>query len=89
VRETRVNEPLVNWHSIDGDHALQAIRGTHGFAESVSDRAVLGWARRIRRSEGLDVLPASTAGLAALARRHQRERFGPERYVIVLTGRNT
>jgi threonine synthase len=89
VRETRVNEPLVNWHSIDGDHALQAIRDTNGFAESVSDRALLGWARRIREAEGLNVLPASTAGLAAFARRHQREEFGPDRYVVVLTGRRT
>jgi threonine synthase len=89
VRETRVNEPLINWHAIDGDHALLAIRDTGGFAESVSDRALLGWARKIRESEGLNVLPASTAGLAAFARRHLRERFGPDRYVVVLTGRRT
>jgi threonine synthase len=89
VRETRVNEALVNWHSIDGDHALHAIRGTDGFAESVPDRALIAWARRIRESEGLDALPASTAGLAAFARRHQRERFEPDRYVVVLTGRRT
>jgi threonine synthase len=89
VRETRVNEPLINWHSIDGDHALHAIRDTAGFAESVSDRALLSWARKVRESEGLSVLPASTAGLAAFARRHQREGLGPDRYVIVLTGRKT
>jgi threonine synthase len=89
VRETRVNEPLVNWHSIDGDHALDAIRETGGFAESVSDRALLGWARTIRESEGLNVLPASTAGLAAFARRHRQEGLGPDRYVLVLTGRRT
>ena len=89
VRETRVNEPLINWHSIDGDHALDAIRGSAGFAESVSDRALLEWARKVRESEGLSVLPAATAGLAAFARRHQRERFAPDRYVIVLTGRRT
>ena len=87
VRETRVNEPLINWHSIDGDHALRAIRDTGGFAESVSDRALLSWARKVRESEGLNVLPASTAGLAAFARRH--EKLGPDRYVIVLTGRRT
>jgi threonine synthase len=89
VRETRVNEPLVNWHSIDGDHALDAIRATGGFADSVSDRALLGWAKTVRESEGLNVLPASTAGLAAFARRHRRQAFGPDRYVIVLTGRKT
>ena len=87
VRETPTNEALVNWHSIDGDHALQAIRGTGGFAESVPDRALITWARKVRESEGLDVLPASTAGLAAFARRHRQEQLGPDRYVIVLTGR--
>jgi threonine synthase len=87
VRETPVNEPLVNWHSIDGDLALEAIRDTGGFAESVSDRALLTWARRIREAEGLNVLPASTAGLAAFAQRQQKEGLGPDRYVVVLTGR--
>ncbi len=89
VRETPVNEPLVNWHSIDGDHALQAIRDTGGFAESVSDRALLEWTRRLRETEGLNVLPASTAGLAAFARRHRRESLPPDRYVVILTGRKT
>ena len=28
IRETAVNEPLINWHSIDGDLALEAVR-TH------------------------------------------------------------
>jgi threonine synthase len=87
VRETAVNEALVNWHSIDGDHALHAIRETGGFAESVSDRALMSWARKIREAEGLNVLPASTAGLAAFAQRHQKEGLGPDRYVVVLTGR--
>ena len=87
VRETAINEALVNWHSIDGDHALQAIRDTDGFAESVSDRALMSWARKVREAEGLNVLPASTAGLAAFAQRHHKEGLGPDRYVVVLTGR--
>jgi threonine synthase len=89
VRETRVNEALVNWHSIDGDHALGAIRESGGFAESVSDRALLAWARKLREAEGLHVLPASTAGLAAFVQHHRKEGFGPDRYVVVLTGRRT
>ncbi len=89
VRETKVNEALVNWHSIDGDHALHAIRDSGGFAESVSDRALLAWTRRLREAEGLNVLPASTAGLAAFAQGHRKEGLGPDRYVVVLTGRRT
>jgi threonine synthase len=87
VRETPVNEPLVNWHSIDGDHALQGIRGTGGWAANASDRALLDYTRLLREREGLNVLPASTAGLAALAERHQREALPGDRYVVLLTGR--
>ncbi len=87
VRETPVNEPLVNWHSIDGDHALQAVRETGGWATDASDKSMLDYARLIRDSEGLNVLPASTAGLAALVQRHQKEPLPGDRYVAIITGR--
>jgi threonine synthase len=87
VRETRINEPLVNWHSIDGDHALQAIRETGGWAFDASDKQMLRLSRLVREREGLDVLPASTAGLAALAQRINESQLTPDRYVVVLTGR--
>ncbi len=87
VRETEVNEPLVNWHSFDGDWALDAIRASNGFADDASDREMLRQARALREKEGLSVLPASTAGLAVLLRRHAQEAFPGDRYVAVLTGR--
>jgi len=87
VRETSINEPLVNWHSIDGDQALRAIRETGGWARDASDKAMLDWARSIRQKEGLNVLPASTAGLAALLLRHFLLALRNDRYVVVLTGR--
>jgi threonine synthase len=87
VRETSVNEPLVNWHSFDGDAALEAVRRSGGWAADASDRAMLRMARRLREVEGLSVLPASTAGLVALLDRHAHEALGPDRYVALLTGR--
>jgi len=87
VRESRINEPLVNWHSIDGDLALQAVRESRGWADDASDKSMSRFSRLIREREGLDVLPASTAGLVALARRHAESPLPPERYVVVLTGR--
>jgi threonine synthase len=87
IRETVVNEPLINWHSIDGDAALAAIRGTGGWAGNASDRTMLRLARQLREQEGLLVLPASTAGLAALLERHRERPLAGERYVAVLTGR--
>jgi threonine synthase len=87
VRETRVNEPLVNWHSYDGDLALKAVLDTGGWAGDASDREMLRQAKRLREKEGLSVLPASTAGLSVLLAQHQKAGLPGDRYVAVLTGR--
>ena len=87
VRETPINEPLINWHSIDGDHALEAVRETNGWAANASDKALLDFAKLVREREGLNVLPASTAGLVALLERHRKEPLPGDRYVVLLTGR--
>ncbi len=87
IKETAVNEPLINWHSIDGDLALYAIRQTGGWAADASDRAMLHHAKLLREKEGLQVLPASTAGLLVLLAHHQKEALPGDRYVAVLTGR--
>lgn len=87
IRETQINEPLINWRSLDGDHALEAIRASDGWAAYVSDRAMLDATRNLAGRESLNVLPASTAGLIALLERHGAEPFPGDRYVAVLTGR--
>jgi threonine synthase len=87
IRETLVNEPLVNWRSIDGDAALEAIRSTGGSAKHVSDRQMVSLSRLLREREGLSILPASTAGLQALIVHHDGSGLPPDRYVAVLTGR--
>jgi len=88
IRETQINEPLINWHAIDGDHALEAIRNTEGWASNASDRNMATYARMIREKEGLNALPASTAGLIALLEKHRKEPLPGDRYVVILTGRN-
>ncbi|MBM3321829.1 MAG: pyridoxal-phosphate dependent enzyme [Candidatus Eisenbacteria bacterium] len=87
VRETSINEPLVNWHSIDGDLALEAIRETGGWAANASDKSLLTYSKLIREREGLNTLPASTAGLVALLEQHKKEPLPNDRYVILLTGK--
>lgn len=87
VRETAVNEPLINWHSYDGDVALEAIRRSQGWAGDASDREMMSFARLVRTKEGLEALPASTAGLAVLLDRHRTAPLPGDRYVAVLTGR--
>jgi threonine synthase len=89
IRETPVNEPLVNWSSIDGDHALSAIRQSGGWASFASDKSMKQFARLARDQQGLSVLPAATAGLIALLDRHQTEGLPNDRYLVVLTGRRS
>ena len=89
IRETAVNEPLINWHSIDGDHALEAVRITNGWASYATDKMMLSYSRLLREREGLSVLPASTAGLIVLLDRHHKEPLPGDRYVVILTGRKT
>jgi threonine synthase len=89
IRETSVNEPLINWHAIDGNIALEAIRQTHGWAANATDKAMLSYSKLIREKEGLQVLPASTAGLIALMEQHQKEQLAGDRYVVILTGRKS
>ena len=88
LHETVVNEPLINWHSSDGDLALEAVRTTSGWASDASDRVMRWHARLIREKEGLSVLPASTAGLAVLLDRHRKQPLAGDRYGALLTGRN-
>jgi threonine synthase len=87
IQETKINEPLINWHSIDGDHALEAIRKSGGFAAFVSDKSMMYYSRIIREQEGLNVLPASTAGIIALVNRHRSDNLPHDRYVSIITGR--
>lgn len=89
IRETSINEPLINWHSIDGDYALEAIRKTRGWATNASDSSMLSISRLIREKEGLHVLPASTAGFIALVDQHGKQALASDRYVVILTGRRS
>jgi threonine synthase len=89
IRETAVNEPLINWHSLDGDQALEAIRKSGGWSSYASDKSMLSYSRLLREKEGLSVLPASTAGLSVLLERNRKEPLPGDRYVVILTGRKS
>jgi threonine synthase len=89
IHETKVNEPLINWHSIDGDVALKAIRQSKGLAAHISDKNMLAFSKLLREKEGMHVLPASTAGLVALVEQHRKEALPNDRYVVVLTGKRS
>ena len=88
IKETKYNEPLINWHSFDGEEALYALRESGGEAINVSDRKLKEMSSLLQKKEGFKILPASTAGLIALLEIHEREPMEPDRYVAVLTAKN-
>jgi threonine synthase len=87
IKETEVNEPLINWHSFDGEEALYAIRQSHGDAFHISDEKMTKTTSLLKVKEGLHVLPASTAGLIGLMELHMKEELEPDRYVAIITGK--
>jgi threonine synthase len=87
IKETEVNEPLVNWHSFDGDVALNVMRNTNGWARDVTDKRMIELSRMLEKKEGLTVLPAATAGLAALLEPPGMDMLRNDRFVAVLTSR--
>ena len=87
VRETAINEPLINWHSFDGNEALYALRQTGGEARHISDKKMREMSTFLHKKEGYRILPASTAGLIAMLEKHEQDEFINDRYVAILTGR--
>lgn len=87
IKETAVNEPLINWHSFDGEEALYAILQSKGGAYNVSDEKLLKTSKLLKDKEGLHVLPASVAGLVALLEMDKEKDLEPDRYVAILTSR--
>ena len=79
---------MINWHSFDGEEALYSIRKSKGAAHYLTDDELLSQTQMLLEKEGLNVLPASTAGLAGLLKEHAKRELEPDRYVAIITGRN-
>jgi threonine synthase len=87
IKETAINEPLINWHSFDGNEALYAIRESGGHASHISDKKMKEMSTFLHKKEGYRILPASTAGLIALIQIHEKKEMINDRYVAILTGK--
>jgi threonine synthase len=87
LRETAINEPLINWHSFDGNEALYALRESGGEAQHISDRKMKEMSTFLHKKEGYRILPASTSGLIALLEVHEKSEMINDRYVAILTGK--
>jgi threonine synthase len=87
VKETAINEPLINWHSFDGNEALYAITQSGGEAQHISDKKMKEMSVFLHKKEGYRILPASTSGLIALLQMHEKNEMINDRYVAILTGK--
>ncbi len=87
IKETHVNEPLINWRSFDGDEALYALKQSKGVAFDISDKKMQQMSSHLKDKEGLSVLPAATVGLIALLELNMTTALEPDRYVAILTGK--
>lgn len=88
IVETPENEPIVNWKSLDGQQALDALWESDGYASAVSDDIMITFSNLLEKEEGLSVLPASAASVAAMSE-YVKARATPKSkcFVSVLTSR--
>ncbi|NHJ01499.1 MAG: pyridoxal-phosphate dependent enzyme [Candidatus Heimdallarchaeota archaeon] len=89
IVETKINEPLTNWHSFDGQEALDALYESGGFAETASETKMLEFTRSLRIEEGLNVHPASACTLAVLAKTTSNNVMLKGTFICILTSRYT
>jgi len=87
IKETIINEPLINWHSFDGNEALYAIKQSGGEANHISDKKMKEMSSLLLKKEGYRILPASTSGLIAFLELHEKNELINDRFVAILTGK--
>jgi threonine synthase len=85
IRESEINEPLVNYHAYDGEIAYEALLESKGFAEYVTDTELRSYKDLIKRTEGIDAIPAATASIAALVHVLGKNKI-PGDHVSIITG---
>jgi len=88
IKESKVNEPLTNWHSYDGQEALDAIYESNGFADYASDTKMINFSRILREEQGLNALPAATSTLAVMSGLKKAAVVLKGKYVAIITGRD-
>ena len=88
IKETKFNEPLTNWHSYDGQEALDAIYESRGFADYASETKMVEFSKLLRQEEGLYVLPAAASTLAVMHALADDKVTMKGTFAAVLTGRD-
>lgn len=82
ICESEVNEPLLNWRSLDGQEAVNAIYDTDGRALGLKDEEMLHYKDLLREEERIDCIPCSAAALGVL---DEFEGKKEGKHVVVIT----
>ncbi|TFG27756.1 pyridoxal-phosphate dependent enzyme [Candidatus Thorarchaeota archaeon] len=88
VKESKIIDPLSNWHSYDGQEALDAIYESNGFADYASEAKIMEFNKQLRQEEGLYVLPAASSTLAVMNDLADNKVTVKGSFVAILTGRD-
>ena len=78
----------MNWKSLDGQRALDALWESDGYAYAVSEAYMDVFSLLLEKEEGLSVLPTSAASVAAMSEYAKKKHYIKENtFVSVLTSR--
>lgn len=66
LKETHINEPLLNWLPTQLEESLQALKDSNGYAYGATDTELVSASKIIKLSERIITTPSSAAGLAGL-----------------------
>lgn len=83
LNETEVNEPLLNWRSLDGQEAVNAIYDTDGTAIGLTDEEIVHYYEMLKE-ERIEALPCSCTALGALDK-YLDENDVDGKHVVVIT----
>lgn len=85
IIETEINEPLLNWRSLDGQEAVNAIYDTGGIGVGLTDDEMTSY-RKLLEEDGIKCLPASAAALGALEEYLKKNEKDGKHVVVVTSG---
>lgn len=84
LKDTRVNEPLLNWLPAQLDESLKALNNSNGYAYGATDTELVFASDIIKSSEGIITTPSSAAGLTGLLK-YKNKFSGSMTHVLILT----
>lgn len=84
LKETYINEPLLNWFPTQLEESLQALKNSNGYAYGATDAELVSASEIIKSNEGITTTPSAAAGLAGLLK-YKHKLPNQITHVVILT----